>query len=161
MKLWTILCAFCVLSISWGVAQSMDVKAKPLTDADIQLLRSDVQADKNDIIAQTMQLTDAESQAFWPLYRNYARDQKLIGDERVQLIKDYAQNYASFDDAKAKNMVQRLLNIESKYVNLRQEYWPKFETALGARRAAKFFQVDNRLSLLVNLQLASEIPLAR
>jgi hypothetical protein len=161
MKLWTILRAFCVLSISWGVAQSMDVKAKPLTDADIQLLRSDVQADKNDIIAQTMQLTDAESQAFWPLYRNYARDQKLIGDERVQLIKDYAQNYASFDDAKAKNMVQRLLNIESKYVNLRQEYWPKFETALGARRAAKFFQVDNRLSLLVNLQLASEIPLAR
>jgi hypothetical protein len=58
-------------------------------------------------------------------------------------------------------MVQRLLNIESKYVNLRQEYWPKFETALGARRVAKFFQVDNRLSLLVNLQLASEIPLAR
>jgi hypothetical protein len=84
MKLWTILCAFCVLSISWGVAQSMDVKAKPLTDADMQLLRSDVQADKNDIIAQTMQFTDAESQAFWPLYRNYARDQKLIGDERVQ-----------------------------------------------------------------------------
>jgi hypothetical protein len=161
MKLWTILCAFCALSISWGVAQSVEVKAKPLTDADIQLLRSDVQADKNDIIAQTMQFTDAESQAFWPLYRNYARDQQLIGDERVQLIKDYAQNYASFDDAKAKNMVQRLLNIESKYVNLRPEYWPKFETALGARRAAKFFQVDNRLSLLVNLQLASEIPLAR
>jgi hypothetical protein len=161
MKLRTILCAFCALSISWGVAQRIEVKAKPLTDADIQLLRSDVQADKNDIIARTMQFTDAESQAFWPLYRNYARDQKLIGDERVQLIKDYAQNYASFDDAKAKNMVQRLLNIESKCVNLRQEYWPKFETVLGARRAAKFFQVDNRLSLLVNLQLASEIPLAR
>jgi hypothetical protein len=84
MKLWTILCAFCALSISWGVAQSIEVKAKPLSDADIQLLRSDVLADKNDIIAQTMQFTDAESQAFWPLYRNYARDQKLIGDERVQ-----------------------------------------------------------------------------
>jgi hypothetical protein len=52
-----------------------------------------------------------------------------------------------------------LLNIEAKTVNLRQEYWPKFEKALGAKRAAKFFQVDNRLSLLVNVQLTSDIPL--
>jgi len=58
-------------------------------------------------------------------------------------------------------MVQRLLNVDAKYLNLRQQYWPKFEKALGAKRAAKFFQVDNRLSLLVNLQLASEIPLLR
>lgn len=161
MKFWTILCVFCAFSVSLCLAQSVEVTAKPLTDADIQLLRSDVQADKNNIITQTMQFTDAESQAFWPLYRDYARDQQKIGSERVQLIKDYAQNYDSFDDGKAKNMVQQLLNIESKYVNLRQEYWPKFEKAIGARRAAKFFQVDNRLSLLVNLQLVSEIPLAR
>jgi hypothetical protein len=58
-------------------------------------------------------------------------------------------------------MVQRVLNIDAKLVNLRQEYWSKFDKALGAKRAAKFFQVDNRLSLLVNLQLASEIPLLR
>jgi hypothetical protein len=58
-------------------------------------------------------------------------------------------------------MVQRVLNIDAKLVNLRQEYWPKFDKALGAKRAAKFFQVDNRLSLLVNLQLSSEIPLLR
>ena len=77
----------------------------------------------------------------------------------MQLIKDYAQHYGAIDDLKAKNMVQRLLNIEAKTVNLRQEYWPKFEKALGAKRAAKFFQVDNRLTMAVNLQLASEIPL--
>jgi hypothetical protein len=43
---------------------------------------------------------------------------------------------------------------------LRQDYWPKFQKALGAKRAAKFYQVDNRLTLMVNLQLTSEIPLA-
>jgi hypothetical protein len=106
-----------------------------------------------------MQFTDSESTAFWSVYRDYSRDQQLIGDERVQLIKDYAQHYDAIDDVKAKNMVQRLLNIEAKTVNLRQEYWPKFEKALGAKRAAKFFQVDNRLCLLVNVQLASDIPL--
>jgi hypothetical protein len=132
---------------------------KPLSDTDIQLLRSDVQADKNKIIADTMQFTDTESTPFWPLYRDYARDQQVIGDDRVRLIKDYLQNYDSLDDNKAKDMVQRMINIEDRTLNLREDYWPKFMKALGAKRAAKFYQVDNRLTLLVNLQLSENIPL--
>jgi hypothetical protein len=152
-------CALFALLIPSALAQTTDVSAKPLTDSDIQLLRSDVQADKNQIITHTMAFTDAESSAFWPVYRDFAREQQAIGDERVKLIKDYAQNYDKIDDAKAKDMAQRLLNIEAKMLNVRQEYWPKFEKALGAKRAAKFYQVDSRLSLIVNLQLASVIPL--
>jgi hypothetical protein len=151
----------CALLIPSAFSQTAEVSAKPLTDADIQLLRSDVQAEKSVIITHTMQFTESESKAFWPLYRDYSHGQQLIGDERVQLIKDYAQYYDAMDEAKAKDLVQRLLNIEAKDVNLRQEYWPKFEKSLGAKRAAKFFQVDSRLSLLVNLQLTSKIPLVR
>ena len=159
MRILKAVCALFALLIPSALAQTADVSAKPLTDSDIQLLRSDVQADKNQIITHTMAFTDAESAAFWPVYRDFARDQQAIGDERVKLIKDYAQNYDKIDDAKAKDMSQRLLNIEAKMVNVRQEYWPKFEKALGAKRAAKFYQVDSRLSLIVNLQLASAIPL--
>ena len=161
MRSLTIACVLFVLMLQPAFTQTAEVTAKPLTDTDIQLLRSDLQADKNDVIAHAMQFTDSESTAFWPIYRDYARDQQSVGDERVQLIKDYAQHYDSMDDAKAKDMTQRLLNIEAKVVNLRQQYWPKFEKALGAKRAAKFFQVDNRLSLLVNLQIASQIPLLK
>src|SRR6516225_5882794 len=159
MRILKAVCALFALLIPSALAQTADVSAKPLTDSDIQLLSSDVQADKNQIITHTMAFTDAESAAFWPVYRDFARDQQAIGDERVKLIKDYAQNYDKIDDAKAKDMAQRLLNIEAKMVNVRQEYWPKFEKALGAKRAAKFYQVDSRLSLIVNLQLASAIPL--
>jgi len=153
--------AFLALAFQLALAQTVEVKAKPLTDADIQLLRSDIQADKNEIITRVMQFTDPESTAFWPIYRDYAREQQKVGDERVQLIKDYAQRYDTMDDASARNMVQRLFNVEAKLGNLRQEYWPKFDKAIGAKRAAKFFQVDSRLSLLVNLQLVSEIPMIR
>jgi len=152
---------FLALAFQLALAQTVEVKAKPLTDADIQLLRSDIQADKNEVITRVMQFTDPESTAFWPIYRDYARDQQKVGDERVQLIKDYAERYDTMDDASARNMVQRLLNVEAKLGNLRQEYWPKFDKAIGAKRAAKFFQVDSRLSLLVNLQLVSEIPMMR
>ncbi|MFZ1006858.1 MAG: hypothetical protein WAN65_08485 [Candidatus Sulfotelmatobacter sp.] len=159
MKVLMILCSLCALLVSSALSQTVEVSAKPITDADIQLLRSDVQAQKNQIIAHNMQFTDSESAAFSPVYQDYSRDQGVIGDERVQLIKDYAQHYATLDDAKADNMTQRLLNLDAKVVNLRQQYWPKFVKVLGAKRAAKFFQLDNRLSLLVNLQLVSIIPL--
>jgi len=153
------ICAFSVALTIPALAQTVEVR--PLTDTDIQLLRSDVQASKNDIIAHTMQFTNAESSAFWPVYRDYANDQQKIGDQRVQLIKDYALNYDSLDDLKAKDLVQRMISVEDKSVNLREDYWPKFMQALGAKRAAKFYQVDNRLSLIINVQLAAGVPLIR
>jgi len=159
MRTLTVICVSLGLLVAVVSAQTAQVTAKPLTDTDIQLLRSDVQASKNQIIADTMQFTDVESGAFWPVYRDYARDQQVIGDDRVQLIKDYARNYDSMDDPKAKDMVQRMINIEDRTLNLREDYWPKFMKALGAKRAAKFYQVDNRLSLIVTLQLTAEIPL--
>jgi len=111
-------------------AQTAEVTSKRLTDSDIQLLRSDVQAGKNQIIADTMQFTDTESAAFWPVYRDYARDQQVIGDNRFTLIKDYAKNYDSMDDPKAKDMVQRMINIEDETLNLREDYWLKFMNAV-------------------------------
>jgi hypothetical protein len=159
MRMLMAICASVALLSAVVPAQTAQASAKPLTDTDIQLLRSDVQAGKNQIIADTMQFTDAESTAFWPVYRDYAHDQQKIGDDRVQVIKDYAKNYDTMDDAKAKDMVQRMINIEDKTLNLREDYWPKFMKALGAKRAAKFYQVDNRLSLIINLELTAEIPL--
>ena len=152
-------CVFLALATVTASAQTADASPKPLSDSDIQLLRSDVQAGKNHIISDTMQFTDKESEAFWPVYRDYAHDQQVIGDERVQLIKDYIQNYDTLDDTKARDMVQRLLNIEDKTLNLREDYWPRFMKALGAKRAAKFYQVDTRLTLIISVQLTSAIPL--
>jgi len=149
---------FAFLSVS-APAQTATDSTKALTDSDIQLLRSDVQADKNEIITHTMQFSDAESTAFWPLYRKYASAQQVIGDERVQLIKDYALNYDHMNATTASNMAQRMFGIEDKTLTLRKSYWPKFAKALGAKRAAKFYQVDNRLSLMINVQLTDNIPL--
>ena len=120
-----------------------------------------MQAEKNDIITHTMAFTDQESAAFWPVYRDYAHDQQVIGDDRWKLIKDYAANYDTLDDAKAEDLAKQMFSIESKTIKLREDYWPKFEKAIGGKRAAKFYQVDNRLSLIINLELSSEIPLVR
>ena len=148
--------ALCCLLAAPSLAQDNRLG---LSDTEIQMMRSDVQSAKNKIIADTMEFTEAESQAFWPIYRDFARDQQKIGDERVSVIRDFANKYDTLTDDDAKDMVQRLMNVEDKTLNLREDYWKKFEKALGAKRAAKFYQVDNRLTLMINMQLAENIPL--
>ena len=147
------------LSSLAGAQTEVTVTAKPLTDSDIALLRHDVQGEKMDIITKTMQFTPAEAAAFWPVYKNYAHDQSLVGDKEYQMIKDYAQNYGQMSDAKAAELAQQTFELEQSRHDIQVKYWPEFEKALTAKRAAKFYQVDRRLTLMIDLQLASQVPL--
>jgi hypothetical protein len=129
------------------------------TDTDIALLRSDVQAQRTDVVAHTMQFNDADAKNFWPLYRDYVNKEQAIGDQRVSAIKDYASHYDAMDDAQADGLAGRMLMFDKSRTELRAEYYPKFKKAIGAKQAAKFLQVDNRLNLLVDLQIANAIPI--
>jgi hypothetical protein len=132
-----------------------------VTDDDIAVLRQDVQADKTDIITRSMNFTDEQSKAFWPVYRDYAHEQQKIGDDRVAMIKDYAANYDKIDDTQADGYIQKALKYEADILALRKKYVSKFKKAIGAKQTAKFMQVDNRLSLLVNVQLAALLPIIK
>lgn len=143
----------------WAFPQTAEVHAKPITDADIQLLRQDVQAMKNQIITDTMSFNEKEAAAFWPLYKEYAAAQHSIADKRLAIVTDYVKNLDKMDDAKAHDLTQRMFAIEEETHTLRKQYSPRFEKALGAKRAAKFYQVDSRMGEMIDLQLASEVPL--
>ena len=154
-----IVLAFGLLVAASAMAQTVQVQAKPLSDDDIKLLREDVQAVKDEIITHTMQFTDAESAAFWPVYREYSREQRAIAAKRFTIIIEYAQNLDKMEDQKASSLTKRFFEVEDEAQALRKKYFTKFEKALGAKRAAKFYQVDNRLTMIMNIQLASEVPL--
>jgi len=152
--------AFILMSAiaGWGQEQ---IIVKPLTDDDIKLIRQDVQSVKDDVIRDTMQFNNTEAAAFWPVYKQYAQEQHAIAEKRFGVIKDYAKSFDTMNDATATDLTQRMFQIEEDLLALRKSYYPKFQAAIGGKQAAKFYQVDNRLTLIVNLQLASAIPLVQ
>ena len=161
MKTRGLVLAFFLLNAIAGWAQTTEIVVKPLTDDDVKLIRQDVQSIKDDVIRDTMQFNNTEAAAFWPVYKQYAEEQHAIAEKRYGVIKDYAKSFDTMSDATASDLTQRMLQIEDDTQELRKKYYPKFQSAIGGKRAAKFFQVDNRLTLIVNLQLASEIPLVQ
>ena len=141
--------------------QAQASSSPTVTDQDIQLMREDIRSQKKQIVAANMQLTDAEATKFWPVYDAYTAEATKIGDTRLALIKEYAQTYDTMTDAQAKSLIKRWAATDVASVNLRMQYMPKFEAVLPGKKAALFFQLDRRVGLLIDLQLASEIPMVK
>ena len=127
-------------------------------DQDIQLLRQDVQSAKKQVVAANVNLTDTEATKFWPIYDQYSAEVAKIGDTRVALIKDYAQNYGTMTDAQANDFMKRAAAIDQQFSATRSKYVPIFEKVISAKKTALWYQIDRRLDLLINLQLAANIP---
>ncbi len=65
----------------------------------IELLRKDIRSQKKQIIAENMDLSDAEAEKFWPVYDQYAVELSRIYDTKIALLNDYAENYSSMTGA--------------------------------------------------------------
>ena len=129
------------------------------SDNDIRMLRGDIQAQRKQIIAANMPLTPDEATKFWPLYDQYRQEASKNGDERWALIKDYATNYSTMTDAQAQEYIKREAANEQNVIALRMKYVPIFEKVISAKKTALFCQIDHRVDLMVQLQLASQIPM--
>src|SRR5262249_12956173 len=65
---------------------------------EIALTRAAIQTRRQAIVTAAMDLTAPESEAFWPLYRDYRTDMAKVDDRLVNLIIVYAGNYNSLSD---------------------------------------------------------------
>jgi len=129
------------------------------SDMEIDLLRKDLRSQKKQIIAANMKLTDKEAEKFWPLYDEYTTETIKINDTKYQLIQGYAQNYDQMTAEQAEQYVRGLVAVDQSTSQLRLTYWPKFRNVISAKSTALFFQLDRRLTMLIDVQLASQIPL--
>jgi hypothetical protein len=125
----------------------------------IQLMRADVKAKKVAIITELMEFTEEESAAFWPVYREYEFELSKLGDTRVALIKEYAEHYDILGNEKAKELAKKFFDLEERRTSLKRKYFRKMEKRLLARMVTKFFQIENRINLLIDVQLAAQLPL--
>jgi hypothetical protein len=128
-------------------------------EKDLALIRRDIRAEKKKIIAANVSLTETEATKFWPVYDQYVAEMTKHNDEFFAVIKDYAANQKTITDAQASSMIKRWVEIQIARDQTRQKYIPLFEKVIPGKKVALFFQIDRRLYALLDMQVASEIPL--
>ena len=144
-----------------AASQSAPTANQVQLDKDVSLLRQDLRSQKKQLIAANLSLTADEATKFWPVYDQYAAELQKIGDQKYALIKEYAQGFGSLTDEQALGLAKRSLAQDEQVTALRTKYLPIVNKVLPGKKAATFFQLDRRISLLMDLQLASEIPLVQ
>ena len=133
--------------------------AQDPSDADIKLFRKDVRSLRKQIIAANMDLSDTEAEKFWPLFERYTAELVTITDSKYALLKEYAQNYTTITGEEAEKYIRGRAAVDESIMQLRLKYYPLFRRVLPGRSTALFFQIDWRLGLVMDLQLASQTPL--
>jgi hypothetical protein len=128
------------------------------SDDFIELLRKDVRSEKKQIIAENMDLSDAEAEKFWPIYDRYAADLSRIYDTKLGLLTDYSENYSNMTGEQAENYIRKRAEVEQSIMELRLKYMPAFRKVLSGRETALFYQIDWRLGLAIDVQLV-QVPL--
>jgi uncharacterized protein Yka (UPF0111/DUF47 family) len=128
-------------------------------DQYMEMLRTDVRAEKVAVITEVMAFTTEEGELFWPIYREYELELAAQFDKRLALIKDYADHFEMIEDKKADELVDGSFKLMEDRTKLQKSYYKKFKKALGAKRAAAFIQLERQINLLIDLQIAANLPL--
>jgi len=142
-------------------SSAADNTAHAITDQQWALLRRDIRSIKKQLIAANLTLTDSEATKFWQVYEEYSADMGKINDARTAIIKEYSDEYANLTDDQADNLIRRWLDTDIEQTKLRQRYVPIFRRVLPGKKAATFFQLDRRISTMIDVQLTSQLPLAQ
>jgi hypothetical protein len=132
--------------------------AQTATD-EIEALRGLLKADRKVVIAEAMQFTEAESAAFWPLYREYRAEMDKLGDGLVKLVLEYADAYPNVSEDRAERLLKNYLALEKDLVNVRAKYLKKLVKVLPKSKVLRLAQLENRFDLVLRLQMASAVPL--
>jgi len=127
-------------------------------DQYVQLIRRDMRQDKRELIGEAMKFSQPEADAFWPVYTRYETDLNKLGDQKLALINDYADNFRAMTDAKAGELTDRAVELDLQRTGLLRNYLPEFRKTLTNRRVAQFYQVEMPLLKIIDLQIAAQLP---
>jgi len=125
---------------------------------DVEILQSLYGKDKKDLVGAYMKLQEPQAAEFWKIYDEYELKRKALGQKKMELIKDYANNYETLTDEKADELAKATLKNNADYEKLASKYYGKTKKVIGALNAAKFMQLESALQTAVRGEIQNAIP---
>jgi hypothetical protein len=129
-----------------------------IQNEDLAITQAYFQKDKKDLVKSSLKLSEAQSQAFWPLYDQYDAKRLALSNQRAQIINDYLKAFKTLTGDEAVALTNRVFASDKSYLDLKKSYFKKFVAAIGGKNAAKFYQLENYVQEVVRLKIQDNIP---
>ncbi len=148
------LCVLC------GCLVSGKLWAQTATD-EMEIIHSLFQTEKKGLVSVNMELTEEESRKFWPIYNSYQESLGKITQHMITLLNEYAQNYETMTDEKAESLIKEYDQLEKERLKLKNSILKKFKKVLPAKKVARYYQIENKIEIMVKNELVKVIPLVK
>lgn len=126
----------------------------------IELTRANIQTKRQEIVQSMMELTPAQSEKFWPVYREYRNEVAKLGDQRLEFMERFANQAATMSDEESKKLLDDWFKLRERQLDLQKKYVGKFRKVLPGAKVARFYQVENALDTIVSANLQAAMPVA-
>lgn len=139
---------------------SSTASAQTGLDEQIELVRQSAHTDRKVIIMGNVNFTADESTLFWPAWNEYRAAVAANGDRLLAIIQDFAANYEVMNDQKANELMTDYFSVKMQNLAIKQKFSKDINLFMPALKVLRVIQIENKLDAAIDLQLASEIPLA-
>src|SRR5262249_49929206 len=154
----SIFCVFALASMAAPASSPADREPLSVDDA-LKALREDLQSSRADILAKNLTLSAEQAAKFWPLFEQFQKEQSVIMDDQLKSVQKYVDNYQNMDDVDALALINAHMDRDSKMNDLRKRWLMEFQKVLPTKLAVRVIQIDRRLSLATQMEIASQILL--
>ncbi|MDY0987161.1 hypothetical protein BSF41_12890 [Flavobacterium sp. ACN2] len=142
-----------ILSLAFG----LNVTAQSSVD-EIKLIQDLYGKSKAEVVKEYLGLTDVQAAAFQPIYDKYETERKALSQKKIQILEDYAKNYANLSDAKATELTSSNLKYNQEAEKLLAKTHSKLVKPIGGINAAKFVQLEQYLQVTIRAEIQDAIP---
>ena len=127
----------------------------------IELIKTQVGTQRQALVAENLQLTEAESTSFWPVYRSFHSERDKLVDRRIKLLMEFRDNFDGLSEEQSKKLLDDYIALQGEQLALRKKWVKNFRAVLSEKTTLRYFQIENKLDVIIDFDLAQVVPLAQ
>lgn len=97
-------------------------------------------------LTQELELSPEESAKFWPIYNEFKEKERQI---RKSMAQKPAKPIHEMSDAEIDAIALQRLNNQEKIIALKKEYYPKYKTAIPARKIIRIEKIEREFKKML------------
>ena len=156
MKLRTL---FCAATLTVLAMLSQPGFAQQESDM-MEVIRAQVAANRQALVAANMGLTAEESEAFWPVYRSFQAKRAELDAREIRVLTEFRDSYLDMSDEQARSILDAYLKNQRDFQKLRKQYAREFGKILPDKKVLRFMQIDSKIDTIIDFELVQVVPLA-
>jgi vacuolar-type H+-ATPase subunit H len=128
---------------------------------EVELIQQLFGMEKQAIITDFVTPSESQKDAFWKNYHDYEIQRKELGKQRIELLKEYADQYLKMTAEQADKWNKKAIDLQKKTDALIVNYHGKIKKEADGIVATQFYQIEYYILTVIRMEILDEIPFVK